>query len=119
MQTMTILTQGQKCALVLLAALWQFAGNAADSTFVNVTGTVGLPQDGYGPVAWGDYDNDGRLDLLVGGAVWRNTPSGFTNVTATVAPGLAGISVGSAAWADYDGDGRLDFLIAGPSVSQI
>src|SRR5437879_4408048 len=58
--------QGRKWALLALVALWQFTGNAADSTFVNVTETVGLPPDGYGAVSWGDYDNDGRPDLLIG-----------------------------------------------------
>src|SRR5947209_18153526 len=106
----TLLSLWRRLALVLLVAFWQFTGTAANSTFVNVTDSVGLPQDGYGPVVWGDYDNDGRLDLLVGSQLWRNTGNGFTNVTATIAPGLAGIYVGSAAWADYDGDCRLDFL---------
>jgi VCBS repeat protein/fibronectin type III domain protein len=74
-----------------------------------------------GSVAWGDYDNDGRLDLLITGLtnisfhaaisqLWRNTGSGFTNVPI---PGLPGVVYGSAAWSDFDGDGRLDFLIIG------
>jgi hypothetical protein len=67
------------------------------------------------PVAWGDYDNDGRLDLLLAGSdvsqLWRNTGSAFSNVTASVAPGLPGIYAGSVAWGDYDNDGRLDFLL--------
>jgi hypothetical protein len=69
-------------------------------------------------VAWGDYDNDGRLDFLLtstyyGSQVWRNTGSGFSNVTASVAPGLPARS--SVAWGDFDNDGRLDFLLAGTS----
>jgi hypothetical protein len=75
-------------------------------------------------VAWGDYDNDGRLDFLITGhdndgsdhyfsQLWRNTGSGFTNVTATVAPGLPGVDTSSVAWGDYDNDGRLDFLLTG------
>ncbi len=93
----TIFTQGGKWALLTLLALWQFTGNAAEPTFTNVTATVGLPQVGSGPVSWGDFDNDGRLDLLLGAGVWRNTGSGFVDVTATVAPGLPGIFVDSVA----------------------
>ena len=77
----------------------------------------GLPGPDWGSVAWGDYDNDGRLDFLLAtyGAsqVWRNTGGGFSNVTASVASGLPGIENGSAAWGDYDNDGRLDFLLTG------
>ena len=68
-------------------------------------------------MAWGDYDNDGRLDLLLAGAgnsqLWRNTGSGFTNVTASAAPSLSGVANSSLAWGDYDGDGRLDFALSG------
>jgi hypothetical protein len=75
-------------------------------------------------VAWGDYDNDGRLDFLLTGTtnggyagiisqLWRNTGAGFSNVTASVAPGLPGVSNSSVAWGDYDHDGRLDFLRTG------
>ena len=64
------------------------------------------------------------LDLLLTGhaftgtinpasQLWRNTGSGFSNVTANVAPGLPRVYNSSVAWADYDNDGRLDFLLSG------
>ncbi len=87
----------------------------------------GLPGGFSGSVAWGDYDNDGRLDFLITGQpngpnfsqLWRNTGSGFSNVTASVAPGLPGVAQGSVAWGDYDNDGRLDFLLTGAGISQL
>jgi hypothetical protein len=75
-------------------------------------------------VAWGDYDNDGDLDiLLTGGAdgsplsiVYRNdTPSGFTDIGA----GLTGVMKGSVAWGDYDNDGDLDILLTGAHHSKV
>jgi len=120
--------------LVATMLLCAVGAHAAEPTFTKVTATVapGLPQVGISSVAWGDYDNDGRLDFLItGGAnnytpvsqLWRNTGSGFVNVTATVAPGLPGVRAGSVAWGDFDDDGRLDFLITGTSdqdlVSQL
>ena len=102
-----------------IAQVWRNTG----SGFTNVTATVapGLPGVAFSSVAWGDYDNDGRLDFLLTGWIragpiaqlWRNTGSGFTNVTATVAPGLPGVYYSSVAWGDYDNDGRLDFLLTG------
>jgi len=98
--------------------LWRNTG----SGFSNVTASVapGLPGGTGSSAAWGDYDNDGRLDFLLTGyagspvsQLWRNTGSGFSNVTASVAPGLPGVYNGSAAWGDYDNDGRLDFLLTG------
>ena len=73
-------------------------------------------------VSWGDYDNDGDLDILLTGLtatdvtgvrvarLYRNEGSGsFTDVGAA----LPGVSQGSVAWGDYDSDGDLDILIAG------
>ncbi|HWN94190.1 MAG TPA: FG-GAP-like repeat-containing protein, partial [Methylomirabilota bacterium] len=100
-----------------VSQLWRNTGNG----FVNVTATVapGLQGLYLSSLAWGDYDNDGRLDFIISGGwspvsqVWRNTANGFTNVTATVAPGLPGVVDSSLAWGDYNNDGRLDFLLAG------
>jgi flagellar hook capping protein FlgD/VCBS repeat protein len=81
---------------------------------------VGIPGYAQGSAAWGDYDNDGDLDLLISGIlcsyastrIYRN--SGGTNPTFHNAyAGLPGIADGSVAWGDYDNDGDLDFAICG------
>jgi hypothetical protein len=107
---------------VIVFSVVMLAVDSANSQFV-LTSVPGLPTLFGGSVAWGDYDNDGRLDFLLSGTdgptsrptllLWRNTGNGFSNVTASVAPGLPGILDGSVAWGDFDNDGRLDFLIAG------
>ncbi|MEY2407620.1 MAG: hypothetical protein QOF48_290 [Verrucomicrobiota bacterium] len=118
------LVAGRWCfSALLLAAV---GVSAAEPTFTNVTTELapGLPAVFYGAsVAWGDYDNDGRLDFIIAGGglsqLWRNTGSGFANVTATVAPGLPGVAAASVAWGDYDNDGRLDFLLSGWGIAQV
>jgi hypothetical protein len=79
---------------------------------------AGLPGVHSGSVAWGDYDNDGYLDLLLSGStgsqdisrVYRNDGTGaFTDITAA----LGGVYQSSAAWGDYDNDGDLDILLVG------
>src|SRR5688572_4173427 len=75
-----------------------------------LTPIPGLPGVASGSVAWADYDNDGRLDFLLSGSLqvslWRNTGTGFTNVTASAAPDLPRLSDGAVAWGDFDSDTR-------------
>jgi len=77
----------------------------------------------------GDYDNDGRADLLVlrrtGVALYRQSaPGRFEDVTAAAGLGaLQNVSAGyAAAWVDADHDGDLDLVVSvagpqGPSAS--
>jgi hypothetical protein len=69
-----------------------------------------------GSGAWGDYDNDGDLDLLLvgwgGGAIaklYRNVDGTFVDSYASLTP----LATGQAKWGDYDGDGDLDILMTG------
>ena len=74
-----------------------------------------------GAVAWGDYNNDGKLDVVITGTsdtqglvatIWRNDGSGsFTDIGAA----LPGMDLGFAVWGDYDNDGDLDLLFGGNS----
>ncbi len=65
---------------------------------------------------FGDYDNDGYLDLYVlnwgENVLWRNLAgAGFVDVTASAGVGDPGRGQ-SAAWGDVDQDGHLDLLVA-------
>lgn len=91
--------------------LWCNSSN--EFTLIN----AGLPGVEYGSVAWGDYDNDGFMDLVLSGytfgepltQIWHNTGAGFANIQAD----LPGLGDGAVAWGDYDNDGRLDLLLTG------
>jgi hypothetical protein len=98
--------------------------NDGNGTFARIT-TGAIVNDG-GPsegCAWGDYDNDGFLDLFVanGGEsdvpprknfLYRNTGTGaFTRVTAgAIATDTGHFVAGS--WGDYDNDGFLDVFVS-------
>jgi len=66
--------------------------------------------------AWGDYDNDGDLDLIITFRdapvrLYRNGPSGFENVADGLGLPTDGGNPRSVAWGDYDSDGDLDVYI--------
>ncbi len=93
-----------------------------------VPGSLPVVHDSGSVVAAADFDQDGDLDLFIGGRsipgrypetpdsrLLRNdwsTQGGFTDVTDELAPGLRATGlVTSAIWSDADGDHDLDLLV--------
>lgn len=106
-----------------LAAIDQMHRNNGDGTFTEVAASIGLA-NGYHQSwssAWGDYDRDGDLDVVVGASsnafgshqVFRNDGGTFVNVT--LGSGLDTFAGLSTEWTthDFDNDGRLDILGGG------
>jgi len=59
-----------------------------------------------GLTVWGDYNNDGLLDYVCDGTVYRHMPNGSFKAAASVLGGPY-------AWGDYNGDGLLDLAVGG------
>ena len=73
-----------------------------------------LPGVGDGQATWGDFNNDGRLDILIAGSmmakIFRNDGNGqFTDIGAPIPP----VQSPMCSWCDYNGDGQQDVLVCG------
>ncbi|HEV8060078.1 MAG TPA: DUF4214 domain-containing protein [Gemmataceae bacterium] len=86
-----------------------------------------LPGVEQGSVAWGDYNSDGHLDLLISGNTSANiyppitqvyTGDGKGGFTLDANANLPGVEQGSVAWGDYNNDGHLDLVISGLDSSE-
>jgi len=113
---------------------WKFedVSHSAGIDFIHFQGerSIQLPEDMGSGAAWGDYDNDGWLDLYVvnesgpltitdedeqltkaHNVLYRNLGNGsFADVTSQAGVGFRGCGQG-AAWGDYNNDGYLDLVV--------
>lgn len=107
--------------------------NLGNSTFEDVTIAAGMGEPiASETAAWGDYDNDGLVDVFVGGEYRPPVPDGglsslearnrcrlyhnegngkFVDVAEKVGVAEEECTKGTA-WGDYDGDGRLDLYVS-------
>lgn len=93
--------------------------------FENVAPKLGLAIDSrYDTGTWGDYDNNGRIDLYVNGTItggksyedylFHNDGDRFTDITPKVLKDQHADH--GAHWADFDKDGDLDLALTGAAA---
>jgi hypothetical protein len=93
--------------------------NLGDGAFEDVTEQARVGYRGCGQAAaWGDYDNDGRLDLIVTNygenVLYRSLGDGtFEDVSARSGVGGTKGFWAGASWGDYNRDGFLDLYVCG------
>jgi hypothetical protein len=95
----------------------------AQADFTRITnGPVATDGGDSSGAAWGDYDNDGFIDLFVGNspspsALYKNNGDGtfvkIINATPAVDRGFG------CAWGDFNNDGNLDLLLSNQSANYL
>ena len=98
--------------------------NHGDGTFTDVTFEAGLGEVHYPSqtASWGDYDNDGDLDLYVGNEtspalvapsqLFRNNGDGTFTDVAEAAGVMNHRYAKAVVWGDYNDDRRLDLYVS-------
>ena len=101
------------------------AGSPSAVTFQSVAGAAGMTANSNSRgIAWGDYDDDGFMDLYVTNVssqnlLYRNQGNG-TFVNDAVLRGVALVAQSEGAcWGDYDKDGDLDLYVASVDADDV
>jgi hypothetical protein len=92
--------------------------NNGNGTFTKITSDPIVNTNHWsGGSSWGDFDNDGWIDMFVGGydgnnLVFKNNTNGtFTSILTGILATDGNYKMG-AGWCDYDNDGSLDIFTA-------
>jgi len=114
---------GRRAFIVVMAILWvAVPRSAVAQPFTDIN--ADLTPVANCAVAWGDFDGDDDLDLVMAGADgWDNGDlilsskiyryDATTGTFHDIEAGLTPVTSCSLAWGDFDGDGDLDLAIAG------
>ncbi len=102
-------------------ALYQ---NNGDETFTDITNSAGLSESENEGGVFGDYNNDGLLDLYVSNELGlnflfrNNGDETFTDVSDGSGANLSGLAI-SSPFGDYNNDGLLDIYVVNLSGSNV
>ncbi|MDP6541039.1 MAG: VCBS repeat-containing protein, partial [Planctomycetota bacterium] len=103
--------------------------NNGDGTFTDVAAAAGVASTGFVKgLTWGDYDNDGKIDLYLSHLKGRNAlfhnreaedgAVRFAEVAETAGVQAPSISFPTWFW-DYDNDGWQDLFVAGFDMAEL
>lgn len=119
---MDLALSGMGAGTTPYAGIWVNNGNGSFSELPMTNFTPSLTQiAGYTPhsLSWGDYNNDGQIDLAIVGRngandyakIWRNDGSNMFFNSFDMVPG----KYSAVAWGDADNDGDEDLMLIGES----
>ncbi len=109
---------GKKADGTPLTAIYE---NQNGSLVKNTSLSADLIDVEEGSIAWGDYDQDGYLDLALSGRISTDDQTGlsriyrFTGGSFVLVKELQPVYRSSLAWGDYDNDGDMDLFLMGLS----
>ncbi|MBC7775868.1 MAG: VCBS repeat-containing protein [Phycisphaerae bacterium] len=97
--------------------------NKGDGTFEQITTGNFVNDGGFSETAsWGDFDNDGWLDLYVTNSdgnfknfLYRNLHDGTFQKVTTGSPVTDAFTSRSVNWTDFNNDGKLDLFVSNES----